>query len=180
MFFIILSDSSERHKVEELYNTYKHIMYNTAYDILEDKSLAEDVVHKAMIRIINNIHKIGEIKSPCTYRFVVIISRNIALNIYNKRKKEIITDFVDECEPDNNFMIPEKIVIDKESSNEFSDMILSLPEKLSSVVFLKYVHDCTNKEISDLLCLSEDNVRQRLYRAKIILKKMYGGVKNEQ
>ncbi len=180
MFFMMLSDSSDVHKAEELYSTYKNVMYHTAYAILEDKTLSEDVVHETMVRIIKHFEKIKEINSPMTYRFLVIISRNIALNIYNKRKKEVYTDDIEEFETGTDFMLPEKLVIDRESYNEISGLIQSLPENLSVVIFLKYTHDCTNKEISELLNLSEDNVRQRLHRAKLILKKIYGGVKNAQ
>lgn len=180
MLFIMISDSNDRHKATTLYNTYKNIMYHTAYNILEDKELSEDAVHEAMIRIIKNLHKIDKVNSSCTYRFVVIISRNVALNIYNKRKNEVITEDVDEIEFGVDFKTPERLVVDKESVGKISEMISLLPEKLSAVLLLKSNYDCTNKEISGLLGITEDSVRQRLHRAKIVLKKMYGGVLDEK
>ena len=180
MLFMMICDSNDKHKATALYDTYKNIMYHTAFNILGDKALSEDVVQEAMIRIIKHLYKIDDINSSRTYGFVVIICRNIALNIYNKRKNEVVTEDMDEIGLSADFKSPEKLVIDKESVKRMSEMIMSLPEKLSIVVLLKTNHNCTNKEIAQLLGISEDSVRQRLHRARIILKKMYGGVKNEQ
>ena len=45
-------------KVEKLYYTYRNFMYDEAYAILNDQSLAEDAVSEAFVRIIKNLDKI--------------------------------------------------------------------------------------------------------------------------
>ena len=63
-------------------------MHWTAEGILHDEHLAEDAVHEAFLRIIQNFHQIEEILSPKTRSFVVIIVRNAALNMQKKRKRD--------------------------------------------------------------------------------------------
>ena len=64
------------------------LMHWTAEKILHDEHLAEDAVHEAFLRIIQNFHQIREIPCPKTRSFVVIIVRNVALNMQKKRKRE--------------------------------------------------------------------------------------------
>ena len=85
MLFMAIEDEDDLLKVERLYERYKRLLYKIAYNILKDKYLSEDAVHQTFIRIINNLHKIGEINCPQTQSFLVIMCRNVAIDIYNQR-----------------------------------------------------------------------------------------------
>jgi len=50
--------------------------------------------------------------------------------------------------------------------NEIEEAILKLPINYSIVLRLKYSQGYTNKEISEILRISEENVRQRLVRGR--------------
>ena len=85
LIYLSLIDSQEDiSKFENVYNTYKNRMYYVANSILKDSHLAEDAVHMAFLRIINNLDKIGDIDSHKTKGLVVIIVKNIAIDIYRK------------------------------------------------------------------------------------------------
>lgn len=89
MFFYLtmIENSSDQTKFEELYLTYKKTMFYVATDILKDAYLAEDAVHQAFIRIIENLDKINQIDCHKTRSFIVIITKNIAIDNYRKRKR---------------------------------------------------------------------------------------------
>ena len=84
----LLETEEELQKFTQLYETYRKLMHWTAEGILHDEHLAEDAVHEAFLRIIQNFHQIREIPCPKTRSFVVIIVRNVALNMQKKRKRE--------------------------------------------------------------------------------------------
>ena len=71
----LLETEEELQKFTQLYETYRKLMHWTAEGILHDEYLAEDAVHEAFLRIIQNFHQIREIPCPKFTSSVVIIVR---------------------------------------------------------------------------------------------------------
>ena len=55
-------------------------------------------------------------------------------------------------------------------SEELFETVMNLPEKYRTVIHLFYYEDYTVHEISDILKLSESNVKVRLSRGRSLLK----------
>lgn len=87
LFLAAIENKQDRNKVEALYVRYSKEMFKVAYRVLNDYQLAQDAVQTAFINIINNLEKIDEIDCNKTRAFVVIIARNISINLYRKKKK---------------------------------------------------------------------------------------------
>lgn len=173
LIYLNLLDSEEEiSKFELIYSTYKKQMYYTANNILKDSHLAEDAVHNAFLRIINNLEKIEDINSHKTKGLIVIIVKNVSIDIYRKNKKERDnTIFIDDLDDINGY--------DEINKNEIGDLeiaISKLPENYKQVFLLKFSHELTDNEISEILDIKSDNVRKRISRGreklKNILKKM--------
>lgn len=173
LIYLSLLDSEEEiSKFELIYSTYKKQMYYTANNILKDSHLAEDAVHNAFLRIINNLEKIEDINSHKTKGLIVIIVKNVSIDIYRKNKKERDnTIFIDDLDDINGY--------DEINKNEIGDLeiaISKLPENYKQVFLLKFSHELTDNEISEILDIKPDNVRKRIFRGreklKNILKKM--------
>ena len=172
--------SCKKHEViEQLYSNYSKIMYHVAYQILNDQFLAEDAVQNAFMKLEKNKFKIDSITCNKTKSFMVIITRNIAIEIYNKKKKEAPTYDSRELDeiPDNK-LVPIDIIINNESISEIRDALSLLDSKYSDIILLKYFSDYSNIEIASLLNISEDLVRVRLHRAKKLLLLKVNGRKN--
>lgn len=173
LIYLNLLDSEEEiSKFELIYSTYKKQMYYTANNILKDSHLAEDAVHNAFLRIINNLEKIEDINSHKTKGLIVIIVKNVSIDIYRKNKKERDnTIFIDDLDDINGY--------DEINKNDIGDLeiaISKLPENYKQVFLLKFSHELTDNEISEILDIKPDNVRKRISRGreklKNILKKM--------
>ena len=173
LIYLSLLDSEEEiSKFELIYSTYKKQMYYTANNILKDSHLAEDAVHNAFLRIINNLEKIEDINSHKTKGLIVIIVKNVSIDIYRKNKKERDnTIFIDDLDDINGY--------DEINKNEIGDLeiaISKLPENYKQVFLLKFSHELTDNEISEILDIKPDNVMKRISRGreklKNILKKM--------
>lgn len=82
---IVMDNEPVRNKIEEIYREYRKLLFYTAYSILKDYHEAEDVVHMAIIKVCEYLDKIDDIKCNKTKAFLVIIVRNIAINVYNKK-----------------------------------------------------------------------------------------------
>ena len=102
--------------------------------------------------------------------FLVVIAKNTAIDLYRKKKrirrrevdidelhsKQVPRVYIKTCADEE-----EKIVI---------NAINSLPPKYRDVLSLKFTQNLSIKEISKILNISETNVKQRIFRAKIKLK----------
>ena len=161
IYLNMLESEEEKNKFEQLYNTYKQTMFYVANRILKDEYLSEDAVHQAFLRIVDNLDKIDRIDCHKTKGFIVTIVENIAIDFYRKRKREYNISFdemeiyIKDTKNDPDFLI-----------NDVEEAILKLPINYSFVLRLKYPQGYNNKEISEILKISEENVRQRISRSK--------------
>lgn len=64
VYLAALDSERERTKFEQVYLTYRQVMFYTANSILHDPQLAEDAVHQAFLRILDHMQNIGEVECP--------------------------------------------------------------------------------------------------------------------
>lgn len=155
-------------KVEKLYYTYRNTMYEEAYNVLNDSSLAEDAVSEAFVRIIKNLDRISLEESSRTRNFLAIVCRNVAIDIYNKRKREIITaaesDYVYPC-------TPEDLVIDSESVSKIMDIVNAMNPIYKDTLILSRIYNMSRADIASIFEISPETVTKRLQRAKAEIRK---------
>ena len=65
-----------------------------------------------------------------------------------------------------------------ESKSEVVELMNKLPIRLRKVMVLKYVHECKDKEIADILKIPEGTVRSRHFKGKQLIKKLIQEDKN--
>ena len=127
---------------DEFYQETKQKVFYNIYAILKDTSLSEDALQETYIKFLNNRSKINIKDNVLGYLFV--ISRNIALDLIKKRKKE--TQFDDYAldslheEKEDSFVediIPKMKAILKDTEFE--------------IVIMHLVNEMTHKEIASLL-----------------------------
>lgn len=178
----ILKTKEEISKFEAVFSKYNKILYKFSYNILKDSYMAEDAVQEAFIKVAYNLIKIQDINSNKTMNFLVTIVKNVSLTMYKKKKGCIL--FIDE-------ELSEEIV--DESINLEDSMIAQLDydhllhiigylkDELKSPFLLRYVHDCSDKEIADILDITQNNVTVRIHRSKAKLRKILerNGITNE-
>lgn len=166
IFFAFNENKSPPGKAERLYDKYKKLMYKTAYDILRDKSLAEDAVIESFEKIIKNLHKIDEKNCHQTTSFMVIICRNTSIDIYNRQKKHGY--YVEELteEPTDDYYHPEKNAVSKETYELAVKAIKELPDIYRDVFLMTRVYGYTIEKTAEALGISVSAAKKRSERAK--------------
>jgi RNA polymerase sigma-70 factor, ECF subfamily len=175
---ISMQDGGNNDKFLSIYNAYKMRVYNIAYHILKDPYLAEDVTQDVFIILTRNdiLAKFERIDSPETKAYIAIITQNVSINLFNKRKKEKLisiteknTNRVDERDAcDNTQQVIKKM--------NFEDLVITvkkLPRKYYLPMILKYVHELTDKEMARMLDIEEATIRKRLERGRKRLRLQY-------
>ena len=177
------ADTEKRTALEQLYNTHSVRMYNSAYRILGNRQDAEDALQDTFIKIYRNIDKFMSLSGDDLILLIIIYTRNTARDILRRKNTErkntselsvngedgeFFADIADPCAD------VEEIVITKELIRETAKYIDSLPTAQRDVIILKYRLGMKEKEIAEVLGISETAVSSRILRAKDGLRKMFG------
>ena len=172
----LIDEPSDKEKFEEIYSSYKDIMYETAVSVIKDETEAEDIVQDSFLKIAKNISKFSEAVSSKTASFILIIVRNTAYDYLRKGKHIETIPYDDNINISDEIFMPEfeKVLSDSGMGNVM-DMISDIDKIYSDVLKLKYIYGCTNSEIGQLFDISLKNVEMRIYRTKLMLKEKMEG-----
>lgn len=170
MYLSMIDTNEDKSLFEKVYYDNRTIMYNTAVGILKDAHLAEDAVQDAFFSLAKNIEKIHNRDCIEIRNYLIIIVRNAALKIYNKRKNEVITDdFADDISDSAD------VAIDTENGmvrDKVFGLIKKLDSKYGDALILKYYYDMKDKDIAASLGISLEAAKSRVLRGKKMLKAM--------
>lgn len=139
--------------LEILVNRYQAQAVHAAYMIVFDRSLAEDIVQMAFIKVAESIDQfdIERPFAPWFYRIVV----NDALKLAKKQKRNVslesqldettmqLTKWLTDPEPQ-----PEQLVMIKENRQIILKAIQSLPPGQRAVIVMRYFFDMSMKDMS--------------------------------
>lgn len=171
-------ESNSYHKVEQLYTLYEQKMYVIAYSILNNSWQAEDAVSDAFVKIIKNLHKIKDIKSDKTKKFIIRIIQNTAIDLYRKNQRESIVFTIVSDEEQSNIADKdnsiESMLQSMEGREQINKMLSKIPEKYREVLLYRSVHEFSVKETAAVLEISENLVRKRYERARNLLMRELG------
>lgn len=152
-----LETQAERSKFERLYLAHRQTMYYAANAILRDDALAEDAVHQAFLRLMGNLEKVEDPESARARGYLVTITRNCAVDLYNKRKNQPAVALED--------LAFEPAATD-DTENAVVLAIERLPEQYAAALRLKCCHGLSYEELAQILHISEENARKRIQRAR--------------
>lgn len=161
IYIALVEGEEDKGKFERIYLSYRQTMFYAANRILKNHHTAEDAVHQAFLRIVDNLDKINEDDCHKTRAFLVVIVEHIAIDIYRNQKRESTLSF-DEFE----IYIGDSSLSEHEITDDVFTAIASLPVNYSTVLRLKYSQGYENFEIAQILGITEENLRQRISRAK--------------
>lgn len=150
----------------EVYNTYKHLLYNSCYRILKDKHYAEDVVQDAFIKGFQKIDQINdEGNLAAWFRRIAI---NMCLDSIRKEKKTVWVE--ETLILETAYELEDELSANDRISIDFiKTCIDQLTDKYRVILVLYLIEDYTHKEIAELLDLKESTVRNQYARGKKIL-----------
>lgn len=162
---------------EVLVERYKKAVFNTAYRMMGSMEEAEDVSQEAFIRIYNSLSRYNP-----EYKFItwaLKITTNLCLDSLRRKKAETVPI-------DENFEIkdgkdtPEEEYIRKEKQKMVQDAIMKLPDKYREFLILFHHRNLSYQEIMDITGESLTIVKNRLYRARQMLKEELLSIEKER
>jgi RNA polymerase sigma-70 factor (ECF subfamily) len=165
-----IDDNDDRSFMENMFLTYRRLMYRVALDYVTSNTEADDVINTTCVRLYNKISTIRCLSSNALKPYVVSTTRNSALNFLNAEKRHSsrrdffseealeITSGYNEAVED---YVLHRIIID-----DVREAIGRLPIREKEVMLMKFFNNMPNTEIAELLGITDNNVRGVVMRAR--------------
>ncbi|MCF7754343.1 RNA polymerase sigma-70 factor, ECF subfamily [Paenibacillus sp. CF095] len=154
----------------ELFHTYNKDVYRTCLYMLKNVQDAEDVCHDVFVVVFRqDWRNVSHLRT-----WIMRIAMNQCLNIIRRNKvkgeKQNKMQLLHKQEVLSNDPV-DTTVMAKLSFAELEQQLQKLPDKLLSVVTLRYIGDLSVAEIAETLNIRQGTVRTRLYKALKLMRK---------
>lgn len=150
--------------------SFQRPVFNLCYRMLGNFEAAEDAAQESFWRAFQSIRKYNPERSFPTW--LLSIAAHYCIDQHRKRKFPVIAmdDYFAELVPDPS-PNPESIFLQKESQNQVQDLLKGLSGLDQASIILRYWHECSEEEIGQVLDISKNAVKSRLYltRKKLAL-----------
>lgn len=146
--------------IGELFDKYSDMVYRISLNLLRNCEEAQDIVMDTFVALMKQESFTDEkhIKA-----WLIRTAENKSINVLRSarlRKNQPIDEVLE-----NTLSAPAK-----DSEYELLDMVMRLPEKLKTTIYMYYYEDMSAAEISAALGISENTVYKRLERGRSSLK----------
>lgn len=166
----------ERQAFELLVEKYKRLVYSVAMNMFKDKEDIYDVSQEIFLKIYKSLDKYnGEFKLST---WIVRISTNHCLDILRKKRPQTVP-LEKVAEISRKKDTPEEKYIAQEEKRELREAIDNLPEKYKLLIVLFHKQGLSYNEIVEITGEPISIVKNRLFRARQMLKESLASDKKE-
>ena len=158
------------HAFERLYNMYSGKLYNFIMRISSgNQYMAEEVVQSAFIRVWEVRERVEPESSFIS--FLCTIAKNLLMNMYQRQTVEYVyNEYLKNTGVDRDSQTEESI--DLRFLNEYIDSLAEeLPAQRKKIFILSKRQNYTNKEIAEMMGISESTVATQLSLAVKFMRK---------
>jgi len=164
-YLAAIETQEDRDLFTALYEEYRGFMYHIANEILEDHHAAENAVHDAFIRVIENLEKFNLKSCHKTRGLFGIVVDGLAKDEYRRRKKlSPLDDLAEDAMPSSE--TADECVLAQGQYESLKGHIRQLDTIYSDTLLLRHEYGFSIKEVAELTGVSEETARQRIHRAK--------------
>lgn len=162
-------------EIKRLMDSYGNDVLRVAYLYLKDKHLAEDAFQEVFIKVYKNFDKFKKNSSEKTW--IMSITMNTCRDILRISwfKKVLMFKDINNDSLLHSYENIDNKVINRIQNENLLKEVMNLPSKYKEPLILYYYEELSTVDISKMLKIPEGTVRNRLFRARTILKSNIGG-----
>lgn len=156
---VSLLSHQDKHAIKLIFDAYGAVLLNVIHRIIEDRSMAEEVLQQVLVKVWRNSQAYNAEKAGL-YSWLVAISRNAALD---KRKTR---DFRESQKSKSSIQI---VTLENKSSGENSleklmarQLLEQLPDKYRLLIDMSFFEGYSHQEIADKLDVPLGTVKTRI------------------
>jgi RNA polymerase sigma-70 factor, ECF subfamily len=164
---------------DTLVHTYGRYVMSVAYAVIRNPEDAEDVVQETFFRAFrsDNLSNIEHMKAwlgRIAWRLALNRSRNRSRDPKKIQSDELLRTFPAQETG------AEELLIRKERMALLDRVLLTLPRDLRETFILLTVDEMTSRSAAEILCIPESSVRNRLFRARGLIKEKLAALMEER
>lgn len=155
---------------EELYEHFFPRVYNFIYARVKNSADADDITSITFMKMNENLEKYNPAQAAFSTWLFRIATNSIIDHTRHVEKNQETEweEFFDPAAPE--YQEPEAQTLEKEGHRELFAALDKLSERERRIVELKFFSDMDTRSISEILMMSESNVRTTLHRTLAKLK----------
>lgn len=159
-----------RRDLVERYKEYLPRVLNYIRLWVDDEDVAQDLTAAVFERAVAQLHTLRSEEAFGAWLFR--IARHIVVDYYRRHRTNLpLDEVVDEPSPDPS---PEAQVLQADEVARLLDALATLSAREQEIIRLRFVAGLKNREIAELLGLTETNVAVILFRALRKLRQVIG------
>lgn len=154
------------HSFELIVRNYHMMVYTLAYRVLKNREEAEELAQDVFLKVYQSLGSFNRKSKLSTW--IYRITYNYSINKFKSQKRKIETIEIDNSvefnisssqDAHHDMSVVEKRKI-------INDSILKLPEAEKIIITLYYYEELPIKEIAEIVGISVQNVKVKLYRSR--------------
>lgn len=154
--------------LEELYERYWEQLFISAYNLVKNREICEDILQEIFIDLWNKRERLEIRVSLKSYLYTCTVYK--VYDYFRKNKKIIKIELLEDFDKRIQTSDPESRMIHEELVSHVNNAIDSLPEKCRIIFRLSRDEQLSYKEIADKLNISVKTVEAQITKALKILK----------
>ncbi|MBZ5629890.1 MAG: RNA polymerase sigma factor [Acidobacteriia bacterium] len=154
--------------VERIVRQHARFVFGVAYSVLRNREDAEDAAQETFLRLLRqrNLADIRDIRL-----WLARVAWRVAVDRIRKHREQSADDTPEFMENVADAAPgAEQVVLERQMKALLDRMIVGLPRELRDVVLLTTVQEMSSSDVAEVLGIPEGSVRQRLFRARQILR----------
>ena len=159
---------------EELVKRHMHEVIGTAYMILRDEFMAQDIAQEAFVSCYFNLENLREREKFGAW--VRRTAKNKALNLIRNRRDILPFDVM--INSADTSSAPESRLLMNEQNHRIHSALNSLPPKLAQTATLYYINEVKQEKIAEITNTPLGTVKRRLHDARKILREVLSDMDN--
>jgi len=174
-----LARNGDRLAFRELVDLYQQKIFHLAYRMVGNSHEAEDVVQETFLRVYTNLHRYDPSQKFSTW--IYRIGTNLCIDHLRKRKRKhkisLDANLYDSDQADGYDLLPtdereqpDHQLILSETKRQIREAIDHMPDQYKTIVILRYLHDMSLQEISEVVDMPVTTIKTRLHRGREYLR----------
>jgi RNA polymerase sigma-70 factor (ECF subfamily) len=159
-----------------LIEKFQGSIYSYALNFFRDPDRAEDVVQDTFLRAFRFLHTYDPKRRFATWLYA--IARNLCIDRHREFVRKAQVD-IESVQPKHlaaaqEHRNPLSLLEEREDRERLLEAVEKLPEKYRTPIILCYAEGLPYQDISDILGISLNNTKIRIFRAKKMILKILG------
>lgn len=147
-----------------LVNKYELTVLRFIYNMIKDKEASEDITQEVFITVYNKLYLYD--KSHKFSNWLLQISKNKCIDYIRKYKRVYESNIEDIPNITSKEMSPEQVAEFKETKENIESYLNCLNEVDRQILTIRYSLNMTFYDLSQVLEMTESNVKRRYYRSR--------------